>query len=290
MKMNKKAPIVIGVGELLWDIFPDGKKMGGAPANFIYHISNLGFKGYVVSAVGNDENGRELFVELKNKNIDTSYIETNNHPTGTVSVSLDSEGNPSYTIHENVAWDFIELNNNKLNLALSADAICFGSLAQRNNVTRHTIESFLFNTNPACIKVFDINLRQNYYSKQIIRNSLELADVLKVNEEELTIVGYMENIKNSEKYIMKKLLEKYELSLIALTKGDKSSIFYTKDEISILDTPKVQVVDTVGAGDSFTATLVAGLLKNMQIKEIHRQAADISAWVCTQAGATPEYN
>ncbi len=289
--MRNKTPVVIGLGELLWDVLPDGKKMGGAPANFIYHICQAGIDGFVISSVGDDENGEELLHELKTKKLNTEYIGINKvKPTGTVTVDLDELGNPSYTIIEDVAWDCIEVTADNMNLMKLADAACFGSLAQRLDVSKDTIRQLLLNTTPDCIRVFDINLRKHYYSKEIISSSLEIANVLKINEDELQVLSELESIKGAEKDIMKSLLERYDLQLIALTRGGRDSMLYTSSEISIVDSPKVQVADTVGAGDSFTATLVAGLLKGMPIREIHEAAIELSAWVCTQSGATPVYN
>lgn len=290
-KMNNYPPLVVGLGEILWDLLPEGKKMGGAPANFIYHISQLGARGYIVSAIGDDENGRELIRELESKNVNTGYVGINKErPTGTVSVNLDSHGNPSYVIHENVAWDFLELTLECRNLIKTADAVCFGSLAQRSEVSKNTIENLLCNTTQNCLRVFDINLRQNYYSHESIIASFKIANVVKINEDELKVISKYENIEGSDTELMETLLKRYELLLIALTRGNKPSILYTSDEISILDTPKVSVADTVGAGDSFTAALVAGLLKGLKISEIHKMATEISAWVCTQPGATPKYD
>lgn len=288
--MKNTIPIVVGLGELLWDILPDGKKLGGAPANFIYHVCQTGINGYVISSVGDDENGQELIHELQSKQLNTAYIGVDKtKPTGTVTVALDSFGNPSYSINEQVAWDFIELTAENKNLMKSAHAVCFGSLAQRSDGSKNTIQKLLLNTSPDCIRVFDINLRKQYYSHETIVSSLKLANVLKINEDELKILSSLEHIEGSETEVMNTLLGRYALNLIALTRGDKDSILLTKDGISILESPKIQVVDTVGAGDSFTAALVTGLLKGMSIREIHKSAIELSAWVCTQSGATPNY-
>ena len=289
--MRKEIPIVVGLGELLWDVLPDGKKMGGAPANFIYHICETGINGYIISSVGDDEIGMELIHQLKSKKLHTGYIGIDQvRPTGTVAVNLDALGNPSYTIIENVAWDFIELTAENMSLMKSAHAVCFGSLAQRSDVSRGTIQKLLLNTTPDCIRVFDINLRKHYYSRDIVASALQIANVLKINEDEFKILCSLEQIEGGEIDAIKALMERYELRLVALTRGDQDSMLLTKEDLSILDSPKVKVADTVGAGDSFTAAIVAGMLKGLNTREIHHNAVELSAWVCTQSGATPQYH
>ncbi len=288
--MDKKKPIVIGLGELLWDLFPGGKQLGGAPANFVYHISHMDIDGYLISAVGNDNNGREIIEALKKREIETRYVQIlDGYPTGTVSVALDREGSPSYTIHEGVAWDHIGVNDDILKLVKTADAICFGTLAQRCSRSGNSIERLLSVSADRCLKVYDINLRQQYYSKDTIETSLTYADVLKMNEDELKVLGEMEQISGDDTDIMKTLMSKYKLTLIALTRGAQSSTLLGHDQFSTIPSPKIQVADTVGAGDSFTAALVAGLLKGMEINDVHKKAVDTAAWVCTQNGAMPGY-
>lgn len=289
--MKKGKPFLIGIGELLWDILPDGKKMGGAPANFIYHVTQMGCEGEVISAVGNDSEGKELIAVLNDRNIKSDLIGIEaQYPTGSVTVSIDESGNPSYIIHEDVAWDNIKINEKITNKVKQADAICFGTLAQRNNVSRNCIMDCLYNANSKCLKIFDINLRQKFYSKEIILKSLLMADVLKINEEELQIVAFLLKIKGLENEILDKLADKFRLKFIALTKGAGSSILFSAIRKSCIDSPVIDVVDCIGAGDSFTAMLVSGLLKGLPIEEIHRKAVEFSAWVCTKSGATPDYN
>jgi fructokinase len=282
---------VIGIGELLWDVLPDGKKLGGAPCNFVYHAQKQGAKGLALSAVGNDDFGNEILNGLKKKNISSELIQMNDKPTSTVDVTLNDEGVPEYTIHENVAWDFIRLNEAIEQKVSNADIICFGSLAQRSTTSRQTIEKILEYSQPETLIVYDINLRQNYYSKEIIEKSLQLCNVLKLNEDELPIVcELLEIATEGEEQQIFVLLNRYSLKLVAFTKGSEGSLLMTPSEKSYMPTPKVEVKDTVGAGDSFTAVMIMGFAKGNSLKEIHQKAVGISAFVCTQDGAMPEYN
>lgn len=286
--MKDKKKLVIGIGELLWDVLPTGKKLGGAPCNFAFHAQQAGCKSSVVSALGNDELGNEILEVLEGLNLDDTFIQkSDDFPTGTVSVELDANGSPSYTIHENVAWDKIAWDKELKNLATEADAVCFGTLAQRDEISQQTIWEFLENTKPYCLRVFDINLRQSFYKKETIVKSLELANVLKLNDEELPIVADYLGYKGTSDENLKKLMNEFQLKLIAYTKGSKGSILFTPTDSSQYNVPKISVVDTVGAGDSFTGILIAGLLQNIEIKKIHEKATEVSAFVCTQKGATP---
>jgi fructokinase len=279
---------VIGLGELLWDIFPTGKKFGGAPANFAFHAQNLGAEGNIISAVGDDELGRDILLHLRTLKLSTEYVQVDrNHPTGSVEVKLDSEGKPDYIIHQDVAWDYISLNERTKSLVKSANAICFGSLAQRSAVSGDTIRELLSITDKKCIKVFDINLRQSFFNETIIKASLERCDCLKLNDDELPVVMKYFSLHGSEVGVLRKLISIFSLSLIALTKGANGSLLVTSDEFSSLKTPKVKIADTVGAGDAFTAALVMGLLRGLPIKHIHKNANQLAAYVCTQNGATP---
>ncbi|MFO7864513.1 MAG: PfkB family carbohydrate kinase [Salinivirgaceae bacterium] len=236
---------IIGIGEVLWDIFPQGKQLGGAPCNFVYHANKLGANALVVSAVGNDENGQEILALLNKKNISEELIQVNEHPTGTVEVKLNDQGVPEYVIHENVAWDYIRFDS-AIEQSLSAtDIICFGSLAQRNNVSGETIASILNSAGPNTLIVFDINLRQQYYTREIIENSLQFCHVLKLNGEELQVISVLLGLTgSSEENQVIELMERYNLQLLALTNGSKGSLLVTASEKSFLPTPKVQVRDT----------------------------------------------
>ena len=282
--------IIVGLGEALWDVLPEGKKIGGAPANFAYHVSQFGFDSRVVSAVGNDDLGDEILKVFKEKQL-KHQLQTVNYPTGTVQVTLDDNGIPCYDIKEGVAWDNIPFTDDLKRLALSTRAVCFGSLAQRNEVSRTSINSFL-DTMPdgeGQLKIFDINLRQGFFTKDIIRDSCQRCNVLKINDEELVAIsrlfGYPGIDLQDKCWI---LLAKYNLKMLILTCGTNGSYVFTPGVVSFQETPKVPVADTVGAGDSFTATFTAALLKGKSVPEAHKLAVEVSAYVCTQSGAMPE--
>jgi fructokinase len=282
--MNKT---IVGLGEALWDCLPNGSKLGGAPANFAYHASQFGFDAYAVSALGNDALGDQTVKELDEKHL--HYIMPRvPFPTGTVQVELDNEGVPTYDIKRDVAWDNIPFSPEVETLARRTDCVCFGSLAQRSEVSRATIHRFLDTMPKESLKIFDINLRQNFYTKEIIRESLHRCDILKINDEELITVsrlfGYPGlDIENKCRLI----LSKYNLRMLVLTCGTNGSYVFTPAEKSFQATPHVEVVDTVGAGDSFTGSFAAALLAGMSINNAHRLAVEVSAYVCTQQGAMP---
>ena len=282
--------IIVGMGEALWDVLHEGKKIGGAPANFAYHVSQFGFDSRVVSAVGNDDLGDEILKVFKEKQL-KHQLQTVNYPTGTVQVTLDDNGIPCYDIKEGVAWDNIPFTDDLKRLALSTRAVCFGSLAQRNEVSRTSINRFL-DTMPdgeGQLKIFDINLRQGFFTKDIIRDSCQRCNVLKINDEELVAIsrlfGYPGIDLQDKCWI---LLAKYNLKMLILTCGTNGSYVFTPGVVSFQETPKVPVADTVGAGDSFTATFTAALLKGKSVPEAHKLAVEVSAYVCTQSGAMPE--
>ena len=280
---------VIGIGEALFDMLPEGKKLGGAPANFAYHVSQFGIESCAVSAMGNDELGNELVAELNAHHLNYQ-IEKVDYPTGTVQVSLDSNGIPAYEIKEGVAWDNIPFTPSLEEKAKQCTAVCFGSLAQRNEVSRTTIHRFL-DTMPnkeGCYKVFDINLRQGFFTKDIIIDSIKRCNILKINDEELItisrIFGYPGIDLQNKCWL---LLGKYNLKMLILTCGVNGSYVFTPGEVSFIATPKVDVADTVGAGDSFTGAFVASLLRGKSVREAHELAVKVSAYVCTQNGAMP---
>ena len=282
--------IIVGMGEALWDVLPEGKKIGGAPANFAYHVSQFGFDSRVVSAVGNDALGDEILEVFKEKQL-KHQLQVVNYPTGTVQVTLDSAGIPLYEIKEGVAWDNIPFTDDLKRLALSTRAFCFGSLAQRNEVSRTSINRFL-DTMPdgdEQLKIFDINLRQGFYTKEIIRESCQRCNVLKINDEELVAISRMfgyPGIDLQDKCWI--LLAKYNLKMLILTCGTNGSYVFTPGVVSFQETPRVPVADTVGAGDSFTAAFCASVLKGKSVPEAHKLAVEVSAYVCTQSGAMPE--
>ena len=289
---------VIGLGEALFDCLPTGRKLGGAPANFAYHVSQFGFQSYAISAIGNDELGQEIIDTFEQVGLHYCLPKVD-YPTGTVQVTLDEKGIPQYEICLGVAWDNIPLTDELLAIAKDAKAVCFGSLAQRAEVSRATIQAMLEAMPKETLKVFDINLRQNWYSREVIEKSLEYSNILKINDEELDIVAPMllsvetdpKNLiaTNEEKTlcVCRQLIERYALDMVILTCGTNGSYVITLDTFSFIPTPKVEVADTVGAGDSFTATFIAKLLAGATIQEAHEMAVKVSAYVCTQSGAMP---
>lgn len=280
-------PYIVGLGEVLWDVLPEGKKLGGAPANFAYHVSQFGHDTIAISAVGNDALGDETLSVLDQKHL--NYLMPRvDYPTGTVQVTLDDEGVPTYIIREGVAWDNIPFTAELEDVAQNTRAVCFGSLAQRSSVSRATIRSFLNAMPSDSLKIFDINLRQNFYTKEIIHDSLRVSNILKINDEELVLIGRMfgyPGLDMQNKCWL--LLGKYNLDMLVLTCGVNGSYVFAPGTMSFQETPKVEVADTVGAGDSFTGTFVAGLLSGHPICEIHRRAVEVSAYVCTCQGAMP---
>ena len=281
--------LVIGMGEALWDVLPEGKKIGGAPANFAYHVSQFGLPSCVVSAIGNDPLGHEIIENFTSKGL-THQIETVPYPTGTVQVEIDQAGVPQYEIKENVTWDNIPYTAKLEQLAEKTSAICFGSLAQRNVVSRNTINRFL-DAIPAendPLIVFDVNLRQGFYNKEILCNSMKRCNILKINDEELVTVSRMfgyPGIDLQDKCWI--LLGKYNLRMLILTCGINGSYVFTPGNVSFQPTPKVEVADTVGAGDSFTAAFISSILKGKSVAEAHSRAVQTSAFVCTKKGAMP---
>lgn len=287
--MNNNDHIIVGMGEALWDVLPEGKKLGGAPANFAYHVSQFGLNSRVVSAVGQDKLGTEILDNFREKRLQ-GIIETVPYPTGTVQVTLDNEGVPCYDIKEGVAWDNIPYTEDLDQLARQTQAICFGSLAQRSIVSRETIARFLATMpdTPETLKIFDINLRQSFYTKEILCDSFSRCNVLKINDEELVTVsrlfGYPGIDLQDKCWI---LLAKYNLKMLILTCGVNGSYVFTPGHVSFVETPTVQVADTVGAGDSFTAAFTAAIIRGRSVREAHQLAVDTSAYVCTQQGAMP---
>jgi len=279
---------LIGIGEILWDILPSGRQLGGAPANFAYHAHSLGEEGIVVSSVGQDGLGKEIQNKLKALGLVLDFITIDKtHPTGIVSVMIDCKGIPDFTIHEDVAWDYIPETVELLKLAKRADAVCFGSLAQRSPISYRTMRNFLHNTSEEALRIFDINLRQGFYSKVIIEDSLRLASVLKLNENELPMVVNILGLEEEENEPLGVLSELYELKLVALTRGANGSVLYSDGQKSIHDGYSVKVVDTIGAGDAFTAAMAIGMLKGYKLNHINTIANRVASYICTQSGATP---
>ena len=282
---------VVGLGEVLWDVLPEGKKLGGAPANFAYHAGQfLGMNNTIaVSALGEDKLADETIEALREHGLN-DLLPRVPYPTGTVQVQLDEQGIPTYDIKENVAWDNIPFDDDIAEIARNCRAVCFGSLAQRNVVSRETIQKFLDATPADCMKIFDINLRQQFYTQEILRKSFQRCNILKINDEELVLIGRMFGYPGLD--IENKcwlILGKYNLDMLVLTCGTNGSYVFTPGHVSFQETPKVKVADTVGAGDSFTGSFVGSILNGKSVPEAHRTAVQVSAYVCTQNGAMPTY-
>lgn len=286
---SDQRPIVVGLGEILWDLFPDGKQLGGAPANFAFHAQCLGAAGAVVSAVGDDDLGREILTRLDEMGLDRSHVAVDaEHPTGTVTVELDAGGKPHYTINEQVAWDYIPASETLLALARRTDAVCFGSLAQRDHVSRETIRAFLGAVGPGCIRLFDINLRKPFIDRQAIAETLELTDVLKLSDDELPVLAELLDMPSDETVFLGAIVERFGLDMVILTKGAAGSRLRTPQADSARAGVATTVADTVGAGDSFNAAVAMGLLAGHDIERINANANRLAAFVCSQKGATPK--
>jgi fructokinase len=283
-----KRFVLVGLGELLWDLLPQGRQMGGAPANFAYHAAAWGEEGVVVSCVGADPLGRELQERLADLGLETRHVAVDGrHPTGTVTVKLDARGAPDFTIHAPVAWDFIPWSAELGELAGRADCVCFGSLAQRAEGSRTTIRRFLEATRPDCLRVFDINLRQAYYSLEVVEESLRRSHVLKLNDSELPTVAALFDLAGNVRDVVGALQRQFGLRLVVLTRGEHGSLLFQGGRAWEHPGTRVTVVDSVGAGDAFTAAVAVGLLRGADLGRIQERANRIAAYVCTQAGATP---
>ena len=278
--------IIVGIGEILWDMLPSGKALGGAPANFAYHAGRLGEEGWAVSAVGDDALGREILDLVASKGLH-SMIAVTDKPTGTVQVELDDRGVPAYSIMEDVAWDNIPFTPEMEELAKRADAVCFGSLVQRMN-SRSPVMRFIRAMRPDALKVFDINLRQHYYSCEVIVESLMLADILKINDEEIRIVAGMLGLSDDAVTACRELIGSFGLRLVILTKGPEGSEVITADKVIPQGVDDVEIVDTVGAGDSFTAAFTVAYLRGDTLAEAQRLASATASYVCSRKGAMPE--
>ena len=282
--------IIVGLGEVLWDMLPEGKKLGGAPANFAYHVAQFGLDSMAVSAIGNDKLGDETLEAFDEKRLKYN-MQRIPYPTGTVQVTLDKEGVPCYDIKKEVAWDNIQFTPELEEMAKKCRAVCFGSLAQRYEVSRRTIGRFLdaMPKKNDVLKIFDINLRQKFYTKDILVESFQKCNILKINDEELIIIGKLfGHLELEPEERCRLLLETYHLKMLILTCGVNGSYVFTTGKVSFLPTPKVDVADTVGAGDSFTGAFCASIIKGMTVEEAHKLAVNVSAYVCTQNGAMPD--
>jgi fructokinase len=286
------ASVMIGLGEVLWDILPSGKVLGGAPANFAYMTNVLGDEGIVASRIGNDELGREACEVIQRLGLKTSYLQQDSqHQTGTAAVSIDAAGQPNFTIQEPVAWDFLQWTAEWEELSSRADVVCFGSLAQRSPESAAAIESFLRNAPAEALRIFDVNLRQSFYNKAVLRKSFQHAHIVKLNEQELLQISQLLHLgTGTEETLAKRLLAEYSLRLVCITLGDRGSILVSKAQTVEHGGFRVKIADAIGAGDAFTACLAHYYLRGYSLADLSEFANRFASWVATQRGATPSIN
>ncbi|MEW4490774.1 carbohydrate kinase [Thalassoglobus sp. JC818] len=287
--MSEHRPIIVGLGELLWDVFPDERRPGGAPANVAFQAEQLGNQGIVVSRVGTDELGEEIVDFLKSKGLKTHGIQHDEEvPTGTVTVEFDERNQPKYVIHEGVAWDRLEFTDDLAEIMKSASAVCFGTLAQRESKSRETILKAVQSVQDDCLKVYDVNLRQNYYAADWIRNSLNLSTVVKLNDEEVEVIAPLFDFSRDEVKFAQQVIEEFSTELVCITRGAKGCCLVSADEVVEVEGKPVQVADTVGAGDAFTAGLITSLLRKRTLHEAGNFANQVGGIVASHQGAMPE--
>ena len=279
---------VVGIGELLWDLLPTGAQIGGAPANFSYHARALGAEARTISRVGDDTLGHELLAQLTALGVSTECVQLDaSMPTGTVAVELDADGQPCYDIRANVAWDHMQADAASMHAAASADALCFGTLAQRDPVSRVAIRKLVGTSPSDALRVLDVNLRQDYFSRVLIEESLQLATVLKVNDVELPKLAMMFDLRGDVRAQLEQIAERWQLNAVALTRGDKGSVLLTAHEYSEHPGVHVDVRDTIGAGDAFTAAMTIGLLSGWALDDVNVHANQVAAYVASCSGGTP---
>jgi fructokinase len=280
-------PVIAGIGEVLWDVYPDAAHFGGAPANFACHAASLGAEAWMVSAVGADELGDRALDSLGQRGVECASVTRDpKHATGRVLVTLDAKGQASYEFAADTAWDHLSWSDQRASLARRCDAVCFGTLGQRSPISRDTIRRFVEATPLTALKVFDVNLRQHFYDAETIESSLQIASALKLNGEELPIVAELCGIKaRAPRDILVELMSRYELRFAALTHGPDGALLIAAGEESECPAVPTTVVDTVGAGDAFTATLVFDFLRGLPVVEINRHANAVASFVCSQPGA-----
>jgi fructokinase len=280
---------VVGIGEILWDLLPSGKQLGGAPANFAFHASALGARSWVISRVGRDPLGEEILQRLRALGLSTEHIQIDpSEPTGTVSVELSSDGQPRFTIHQEVAWDRLAVEKGALDVVAEADAVSFGTLAQRGEPARSTIQSLLAAANLGALRILDVNLRQQYYSREIIETSLRAANIVKFNDTELPVLAALLGLHGSARQQIEQLARQHGQRLVCLTRGAHGSLLYSEGQWSDEPGQPVTVKDTVGAGDAFSAALALAVLAGKPLDAINRRANQIARYVCSCEGATPQ--
>jgi fructokinase len=293
--LKEESRLVLGLGELLWDVLPEGPRLGGAPANFSVMAARLGNHAVLLSRIGRDDLGRKALETLQPLPVDTSFVETDPvHETGRVTVSFQAD-QPQYTIHHPAAWDFMELTDEWLRLAERADALCFGSLAQRSPESQQTIQTMAAQTSSKCVRVFDVNLRAPFYSSEVIQESLELATVVKMNEEEVPLVMRLLGLPEGEglatdllRQGAERMLNEFPaLNLVAITCGGRGSLLVTREEWDHHPGLPVKVADTIGAGDAFTAAMTHYLLRGASLTMLNEAGNRWGSWVASQSGAMP---
>jgi fructokinase len=279
---------VLAIGEILWDLLPAGRQLGGAPANFAFHARALGAEARLISRVGDDSLGAEILERLARQGLPTDTVPHDaDAPTGTVAVTLGPDGQPRFTICEGVAWDRIVAGPAELAVAAEADAVCFGSLAQRSEPSRRAIRAVVSATRPSALRIFDVNIRPPFVDPEVVKGSLALANVLKLNNEELPRLADLLGLTGSIEERLERLAARFELSLVVYTRGAGGSLLLREGVWSDHPGLATEVSDTVGAGDAFAAVVATGLLRGWSLDEINRRANRVAAYVCSQAGATP---
>ncbi|WP_319762503.1 carbohydrate kinase [Maridesulfovibrio sp.] len=283
-----KQLLIAGLGEILFDVLADSEEIGGAPVNFAYHAGRLGADGAAISTIGDDERGRRAISELMNRKLCLSGVSVDpDHETGYVEARLDDQGVATYHFPEDIAWDHLKLNDVAKGLAAEVDAVCFGTLAQRSRISREEIRAFLDKA-PQALKIYDMNLRQNFYSKEVISDSLQRADVLKLNDDEINVIAPMFGLVGNEREMLKTLHDEFNLKCSVLTRGSKGSLIIGKGEELVHPGIAVKdIADTIGAGDSFTASVTIGLLLEHSLESISEHANRLAAHVCSCKGAMP---
>lgn len=283
-------PTVVGLGEILWDLLPSGRQLGGAPANFAYCSHLLGDRGIVASRVGRDQLGEDIRESLRKAGISEEFVQADDsQPTGTVRIQVDSAGQPKFEITQPAAWDYIEWTKDWQGLAKCADAVCFGSLAQRSEKSRTAILNFLDATRPDAVLMFDVNLRQEFFSAEIIRQSLQRANAMKLNHEEVPRVKEVLSMTERDDILFcRSVMERFDLNLICITQGAGGSLLCDRRDFHEHSGYRVKVKNTVGAGDAFTAALVHEYLRQRTLAEMNDTANRMGAWVASHSGAMPQ--
>jgi fructokinase len=287
---NARAPLFVGLGELIWDLLPEGRRMGGAPTNFAYMARLLGNRSAVASRVGRDALGREALARLEAVEVSTEFVQVEDtHPTGTVGVRIGERGEATFMVNGNSAWDYLEWTELWEELAARADCVCFGTLGQREPRARETITRFLEHVRPSAPRVFDVNLRHSFFTPEMLARSLALSDAVKLNAEELRAAASMLDLRgDDERTLAEELLARFRLNLVAITRGESGSLLVSSEGASEHAGFRVRVVDTIGSGDAFAAALAHCRLRGATLEVSNEIANRVGSWVATHAGATPD--